>query len=171
MKRILSILLCLTFLFSLCGCVFAKDLKDSTVNLVAKEKSFKHEDFNITLTSDFLTMDFVDESYDFIWGTEDITVMGLLVKLDDDILNGITAYDYAIAFCEEMQEPVQVKTLDGIPITEYEAENKGNTYKYLVSFYKSSSGIWVVMFGAEPDDYSKHYSELCKYAKSVSFDA
>ena len=172
MKKFIALVLCLSVLFSLCGCSLTKDIVDSTVNTKAVEKEFEHEDFKITLTSDFLTMDFVNEKCDFIWGTEDVTVLGILAELESDVLKNITAADYAKVYCNEVEniDASQLKTLDDIPIVEYEAENDGKTFKYLVSFYKSSKGVWVVMFSAEPDYYSANYDVICKYAKSVRCD-
>jgi len=164
MKKIISILVCVAILASLSSCAFARDFFDMSVNVVEKEKSFEYEDFSIMLTTSFLTVDFISEEYSFIWGDGDVTVMGLEVDLE-----GVSAEDYAVAFAENLgyADGECVGELDGIPTIEYEAENDGELFRYLVFVYESADGFWVVIMGSEEDIYEEQYENICKYARSV----
>ena len=169
MKKIISILLCMVMVLSLCACDFAKDIIDLTVNDTAVAKTFECGSLSLELNSDFLTMDFVDDNYEFIWGTEDVTIMGLMTEFEQDVLDNMTALDYATLFREQISDfnPSEISNLDGIPIMEYTNAGDDGDVTFLLTFYEATDGIWLVMFGADADVYSEHYTSFCEYAKTV----
>lgn len=171
MKRLISILICVAMMFSLCACDLVDDIADMTENVQAVPKTFEYNDFTIELTSDFLTMDFVDDEYDFIWGTTQITIMGLLAEMEPDVLENITAFDYATAYREEIKkaniEPSKIEDLDGIPVMKYTTDSAMGELSVMTAFYKGSQGVWVVLYNVRTDIYDENYKAICQYAKSV----
>ena len=169
MKRIIGIVICVAMIFSLSSCAFFEDILTRSVNIVEKEKVFTFEDISITLTTDFMTMDFISEDYSFIWGDGDVTVMGMEAFVGKEYMENITAEDYAVVFEDELEgtESDDIGDLNGIPTIKYEAESDGELYRYLVCIYETADGFWVVMFGSEEDIYEKQYENICTYAKSV----
>lgn len=169
MKRIISVLLVLVLCVGLfCGCDTLTDVLDSTE--AEKAKTFEFEGLSIELTTDFLRMNFVAEEFDFVVGNEEIAVMGLKVPADDMDLSDVTALDYAKTVHSGMEEqnPTEVTELGGIPTFQYEAlSDEDELQRFAVMFYKGNNCFWVVMFGAETDDFAENYDEICKYAKTV----
>ena len=74
MKKVLALFMVICFMTTLCGCTFLKDVSD----LSGKEepKTFQFDGVSIELTTEFLRMDFISKDYDFVVGTDDLTVMG-----------------------------------------------------------------------------------------------
>lgn len=168
MKKIISVLICLCLIFSLCGCSFVKDITDSAV----KGKTAKRFDFDgvsIQLTNEFLRMDFISEDYEFVVGNEDITLMGMKTDFKDTALADYSAKEFAGYFKELMADsnPTEVKEDDGIPSIEYTTREGDDNMTCILKFYKGSSSFWILCFTVEADDYSEHYPEICKYAKTV----
>ncbi len=170
MKKLVLILLCVSMVLSLTACGFSKRIVEAAENKAETVKTFRCDDLSIELTNDFMTMNFIDDTYNFIWGSGDVTVMGLYSEFEDDILQNMDVFEYAQAFRDNLSEsdPSEVTLLDTIPTIEHTTiDEKGEKMIYLLAFYKAEHGIWLVTFGAEEDDYSEHYSDICKYAKTV----
>ena len=98
MKKILALILVACMAFSLCACDFAKDLADSTLNIKAQAKTFDFDGISIELTTDFVRMDFISDEYDFIVGTETLTLMGIKVENEGSALDEIPVKDFAENF-------------------------------------------------------------------------
>ena len=171
MKKIISIIACTAMLFSLSSCAFVRDLLVMNAFVVARDREFSYEDLSVTLTTDFMTMDFISEDYLFIWGDGDVTVMGTEALLEEDVIGAVSAADYAEIFADNLgiTEEDAIGELDGIPTIRYDVFND-EPYTYLVCIYESSDGFWVVVFGSEAEVYEEHYEEICKYAKSVKIE-
>ncbi len=133
---------------------------------------FDLDGISIELTSDFLRTDFVNEEFDFIVGTEYLTVMG--IKVDD---NGSGIIDYSVLeFAEqfrpllESDDPSDITVTDGIPTFQYRSVSDGIDQTNAVMFYKGSDCFWVVSFITSTDVFDGTYDEIIKYAKTVKCD-
>lgn len=167
MKKIVCTILCAILILSCSACDLAKDIFTKSVSITDAEKVFEHEDFSITLTTGFLTMDFISEDFSFIWGDGIITVMGMEAGIGVD---EITLSEYAEFFSQNLDgvNSVKTDTLDNtIPCVEYSVDNDGEMYSYLTCFYEAKDDIWIILFGAPESDYTKNYESICKYARSA----
>lgn len=169
MKKIIVCFIAIIMVLSLCACDFAKDLIDSSLNITARAKTFQCGSLSIELNSEFLTMNFIDDSYDFIWGTDEITVMGIFSEFDKETLDNMTALDYATIFRDQIAhvDPTEIADLDGIPTMQYTTTEDDDETTVLIACYEATDGIWVVMFGVDADDYTEYYASICEYAKTV----
>ena len=169
MKKILALILVACMAFSLCACDFAKDLADSTLNIKAQAKTFDFDGISIELTTDFVRMDFISDEYDFIVGTETLTLMGIKVDSEDTALNDVSVKDYAESFRSLMlsSNPTEITLIDDIPTMQYTASEDGDEQTIAVMFYKGSDCFYVLCFGASSDTFKEQYKDICKYAKTV----
>lgn len=172
MKKAFSFGLIILICFSFCGCGFLGDVADMANNDEAVAKVFDLDGISIELTSDFLRMDFVNEDFDFIVGTEYLTVMG--IKVDDD---GSGIIDYSVLeFAEqfrsllESDEPSEITVTDGIPTFQYRSVSDDVDQTNAVMFYKGSDCFWTVSFITNTDVFDGTYDEILKYAKTVKCD-
>lgn len=169
MKKVLSVLMAFCLIFSLCACDFANDIVDSTLNIKAKSKTFEFDGLSIELTTEFLRMDFVSEDYDFIVGTETLTLMGMKIVHTETDLGELPVIEFARNFRSRMLEsnPTAVTEIDGIPTMQYTAGDEGEKQTIAVMFYKNDDCFWVLCFGASSEDFNEEYDNICKYAKTV----
>ncbi|MBE6740206.1 MAG: hypothetical protein E7565_07800 [Ruminococcaceae bacterium] len=167
MKKVIAVLMCICFVFTLCGCTFLKDVADSAG--IEKPKVFEYEGVSIELTTDFFRMDdLLSEDYDFVIGDGDVTVMGVKAVLDD--AGQTTPDEFAELYRSviSQQNPTEVTELDGIPTFQFVMkENEEDDLKVAVMFYKGSGPIWVVTFATDVEDFNEHYEDICKFAKTV----
>ena len=169
MKKLLAIFTVICVMFSLCGCVFLKDMADSAG--FEKPKTFEYDGLSIELTNDFLRMDFVSEEYDFIIGTEEITVLGVKVDVEDN--ENISDMDYAVAFRNAFidNNPTELTEISSIPTLNYEfSDDNGKNQTAAVMFYKGTDCFWVVTFATLSNNFDELYDEICGYAKTVKCD-
>ena len=169
MKRLLVVLLAVCMTFSLCACTFAKDVADSTLNIKAKAKTFEFDGISIELTTDFMRMDFISEEYDFIVGTETLTLMGIKMDNGETALGDMPVKDFAENFRSLMLDsnPTKITLIDNIPTMQYTASEDGEEQTIAVMFYKASDCFYVLCFGADSEDFNEQYEDICKYAKTV----
>lgn len=169
MKRIISILVCVAILASLSSCAFVKDLMTRSVNLLEREKEFVFEDLSITLTTSFMTLDFINDEFSFIWGDGNVTVMGIEVDVGEEMIKEVSTEDYAAVYASELEGVSEddIGDLNGIPTILYSVDNGDGVFTYLICFYETSDSFWVVMLGSEEDIYEEEYDNICKYAASV----
>ncbi len=171
MKRILALLLSVMMIFSLCACDFMKDLSDFVENDTPTSKTFDLDGISIELTTDFIRMDFLDEEYDFVIGTESVSVFGFDMTFDDTGLDKASVLEFADVFRQQMMNtyPDITEIVDegGIQMFQYADSEDGEALTSVVAFYKASDRFWIITFAIETKDYEKLYPEICKYAKSV----
>lgn len=169
MKKILSILMVVCLIFSLSACDFAGDVVDSTLNIKADPKTFEFDGLSIELTTDFLRMDFISEEYDFVVGSEDLTVMGIKWPHTETGLGDLPVIEFAKNFRSLMLEsnPTSVTEISGVPYMQYSADEGDGEQTIGVTFYKNDDCFWVLCFGAPSENFDKEYDNICKYAKSV----
>ena len=169
MKMIISLFIVLILCISLCGCAFVGDLADSTLNIKAKAKTFEFDGLSIELTTDFLQMDFISEDYDFIVGTEDISVMGLKMLHSETEMEDYSVEDFAEVHRSllESENPTEMVVTDGIPTYHYTGDVEGELKTFALTYYKGSDCFWIVIFATESDDFAEDYAEIWEYAKSV----
>lgn len=169
MKKVLSILMMVCLLFSLCACDFAKDVADSAINSEDKAKTFDFEGISIELTTDFLRMDFISEDYDFVVGDDELTVMGIRMLNSDTGMEEFSVLEFAQNFRSLMEEqnPTRITEIDDIPTMQYNSTDSGEEQTVAVMFYKGQDCFWAVCFVTMTDDFHEKYSDICKYAKTV----
>lgn len=169
MKKFLCVLLAAVLFVTLCGCSFLKDVGDLAANDVAQDKTFEFDDLSIELTTDFLRMEFLeDEEWDFVVGSEKITVMGLKEDVEEDLAQEITVTDYANAFRSILEvDSTEIIEKEGIPMMQYTADGDNGKNTINVAFYKGTNCFWTVCFGTKAGDFDENYDEICKYAKTV----
>lgn len=169
MKKVLSVVVVLVLCLSLCGCAFARDVADSTLNIKEKAKTFYFDGISIELTTDFLQMDFISDDYDFIVGTEDLTIMGIKLLNSETQMGDCTVDEFAENFRSLLLEnnPTEIIKIDGIPAMQYISTEGDDVQTIAVMYYKGSDCFWVLCFAAESDDFVENYNDICKYAKSV----
>lgn len=166
MKKIIALLMVVCIAFSFCGCVFLKDVADSTKK--EQPKTFEFEDISIELTSDFLRMDFLSDEYDFVVGTKLLTVMGIKAEFDEN--TEVSVNDYADAFRSALTDnnTTPISYIEEIPTLQYQTkDNDGNDQKVAVMFYKGTNCFWVICFAASIEKFDDIYNDICKYAKTV----
>lgn len=173
MKKVLAILMAFAMIFCVCGCNFAKDIKDKMDNDVPQPKTFEDTGISIELTTDFLRMDFVDEDYDFIIGNEIITIMGEKWSNNETGFEEFGLYEFAEYYrlLFESVNPTIVSDMEGIPTIKYTTTKKdGGDITAAVMFYESADSFWAVTFATDSDEFLKNYDDICKYAKSVKVE-
>ena len=165
MKKLLALFMAICLVFSLCSCTFLKDVSDS--GGIEKPKIFEFDGISIELTTDFLRMDFISEEYDFVIGNDGLTVMGMKVPFEDN--TDISVMDYAETFHSAFSSynPTKITQIEDIPTFQYVIRDKDDDLRAAVTFYKGTDCFWVILFTEETDDFNEHYSDICKYAKSV----
>ena len=171
MKKFFAVLMAVLLTFTVCGCDFLKDVSDMVQNEVAQAKTFEFDGLSIDLTTDFMRMNFVDEDYDFIVGTGELTIMGEKWLNSDTGLEEFTASEFAEyhRFLLEKANPTELTDLQGIPTLQYETTgDDGAVIKAAVMYYKSTDGFWLVTFAGNSDDFEKAYNDICVYAQSVN---
>jgi len=169
MKKVISVLVAVLLLLSLCACDLLSDAIDSVENEEAKPKTFTYEGISIELTTDFLRMDFISEEYDFIVGDDLLAVMGMKVTFDDTDISNYTVKEFAENFHQVFEEnnPTELTDIDGIPVFQYRVIDDEDDQTMAVTFHKAEDCFWLVMFGADTAEFSKVYPDICKYAKTV----
>lgn len=166
MKKVLALFMVICFMTTLCGCTFLKDVSD----LSGKEepKTFQFDGVSIELTTEFLRMDFISKDYDFVVGTDDLTVMGVKAAMEDN--EEISVMDYAEVYHSVIADmnPTEITEMEGIPTLQCVMDDEdGEDTRVAVMFYKGTDCFWVILFAADTDDFSEHYNDICKYAKTV----
>lgn len=172
MKKTLSILMAVCLLFSLCGCTFLKDVTDFALNDEAVAKTFRFDGISIELTTDFLRMDSLKENYDFVVGTDTLSVLGLKMPDAETGLRDFTVREYAENFHSLVEElgPDEVTEIDGIPMFKYRDTDEDGEMTLALTFYRGSDCFWIIFFSAETENFDGFYSDICKYAKTVKCD-
>lgn len=170
MKKFITVILAVCFIFSLSGCSFLKDVSDMAQNEIPQAKTFKADGLSIDLTTDFLNMDFINKEYNFIIGNDDLTVMGEKWLNTETELGDFTVGEFAEyhRFLLEKINPTILNDMDGIPTMKYTTTaDDGGEITAAVMYYKATDGFWIVTFAADTDKFLKLYDEICTYAKSV----
>lgn len=162
MKKLVAVVLTVGLLFSLGACTFLKDVQDLGKGDVT-EKVFEFDDVSLTLSSDFIRMGFIDESYDFIVGNEVVAVYGLKAPFEDTELAEYTVAEYAELFSDQLEYDATVSMVGEIPTVEYGEDDM----KMITAFYKGDTCFWVIMFGVATEEYDASYPDICNYIKSV----
>ena len=169
MKKILSVLLVVCMLFSLCGCDFIADIADNVINDEVKPKTFEFEELSIELTTEFLRMDFISDDYEFVVGNGEISVFGMKLPFEETELGEYSVQEFAEYFHSAMEEdkPTEVTQIDGIPTFQYSAVEDGDPQTVAVMMYKAKDCFWILLFGGKTDAFNEEYDNICRYAKSV----
>lgn len=161
MKKTVSFVLLLTFIFALGGCA-VKDTKD---------KVFTKNEFSITLNEAY-----VESEYEGYYACYDsATVAVFVVKESFDIIEGFSEYtidQYAnlvMDSCKDKNPSLRQK--DGLSYIEYSFKNTelNKTYVYLTALYKSSDAFYMVQFTCEDKDYTEYKDYFLERAKTVKF--
>ncbi len=166
MKKVIALFTVICLMTTLCGCALLKDIVDSTGR--EKPKTFEFDGVSIELTNQFFRMDFLSEDYDFVVGTDDITVMGVKAVVEDNeeipVIDYADFYRTAIAY----KNPTEITEIDDVPTFQCVMDDEdGEDTRVAVMFYKGTDCFWVIFFAADTDDFSENYNDICKYAKTV----
>lgn len=170
MKKLLSVLMAVCLMLSLCGCNFLKDVADMSANGTPKTKTFEFDGLSIELTTDFLQMDFIDEEYDFIVGSEKLTITGIKMLHSDTQFQDFTVSEFAdyFRFSMDIENPTELTDLDGIPTMQYTApSDDGEDQRVAMMYYKADDAFWILCFVTPADKFEGMYDKICKYAKTV----
>lgn len=170
MKKLLAFALTICMLFSLTGCNLVADLSDSVNNTTPTEKTFDFDGLSIDLNTDFLRMEFIDDSFDFIVGDGDVTVMGIKVPFEGEDYSNITALDYAELFRDALTEnaPTEVTSVSDIPQFEYAtAQDDGAEQTNMVTVFKAEDCFWVVQFAFLSGDANDLRPLAQSYAETI----
>ena len=161
MKKIVSLILLLTFIFTLGGCA-VKDTKD---------KVFTKNEFSITLNEAYVE----SERTDCFACFDSATVAVFVFKENFDVMEGFADYtieQYAnivMYNCSDKNPSLHKK--DDIHYIEYTFKNTelNKTYNYLTALYKSDSAFFMVQFTCEDSDYKEYKDYFLARAKTVKF--
>jgi hypothetical protein len=66
----------------------------------------------------------------------------------------------------------KIKDIEGLTGFEYEATSPDDneTYRYISFIFKAEDAFWMVQFATNTKITDKYYSDIIKWAKSISFD-
>lgn len=135
----------------------------------AEPKTFTSHGMTITLTKDFTEDSAV--GYTSFFRSKDVAV--LTVREPFALLDGLEDYtveEYgALALEGNGMSASLLKTFNGIPGFEYDAEHDGDTYHYRIFLFKADDAFWMVEFTSFKDQFSRYESQIGKWAGSVTF--
>ena len=169
MKKFLCTMVAFLLAFSLCAC-------DSLENVLEqlnqpKPKTFQIEDqLSIQLNDDFFRMDMIARDFDFCLGSDEIVIFGTRVDLAEQELWDVSAWEYAQALRDTMNESTltAVEDCNGTPVMQYETYNEdGELQTVFISIYEGSDCFWLLQFIFDTEDYNELYPLAVQYAKSV----
>lgn len=142
----------------------------------ADPKTFSEKGMNITLTTDFRISEEDEYSDKYTVCYESSKAIVLVLKEEFSLLPGASEYTL-----EEYGELVlkannltttKIKDIEGMTGFEYEATSPDNneTYRYISFIFKAEDAFWMVQFATNTKITDKYYSDIIKWAKSISFD-
>lgn len=170
MKKMICILLALMLMLSFSACDSVENTLETLV-LTASAKTFTIDNLSIELTRDFMRMDILVPDTDFCISSEDVVIAGWRIDFDENDAEDITAWDYAAAFREAMEEPTmtQITALEGIPTMQYKSvDADGDSQTVFIAVYESSQCLWLLEFIFDLEDYDELYPQVEQYALSVT---
>lgn len=168
MKKFFSLLIVSILLFSLCSCDSLEDALDALD--AAKIKTFQVENLSIDLNENFYRMDRLAEQFDFCISSEDMVIFGSRVDFAENDLSGVSLWDYAEAFRNNMDQSTmsELTDLNGIPTMQYEAYDNDNEKQIVfIALYEASDCFWMLQFISEKDDFRENAPLIHQYAQSV----
>lgn len=133
-----------------------------------KEETFKTGEMSITLTKAFEDMSGSDFSdFTAAYGSEDVAVF---VLAEDCAPYDITLEEYAEAFAEDPNVPLQRR--NGLSYFEYDYYDaaEGDTYVYFAFLYQRDTTFWSLQFAIDQSDYNKYIDRIFEWASTVRFD-
>ena len=160
MKRILSCLLVVLFLFSLTACSKASPEEFTSVGMT------------ITLTSDFELTEV--EGYTACYDSKDVAVFVLKESfLLQEGFGDLSLDDYAdlVYTANASKNPTAVAKEGDLTVMEYEFlnEQENKTYSYYTVMYKSSDAFWTVQFACKKKLYKAKKDTFIEWANTVEF--
>lgn len=162
MKKLLSLLLALTALITLCGCNFTAG--------APAEKAFSSNGMTITLTDAF--KETTAEGYTVAYDSETVAVFA--IKESFTLAEGMqdwTLEDYAERVREANSEhaPTKIQKENDRYCFNYNWENPETDvlYYYYTCMYKGSDAFWVVQFSCKITDYPSCATQMIMWANSV----
>ncbi len=163
MKRVIALVLAAITLLAFVSCTGGKVYD-------AKEKVFKKDNFEITLTERFKESE--AEGFTIAYESKDVVVAALNEKftlLEGLGDMGIKAYAELVRTQNILKSPSEV-TVDGdIASFEhtYKDNDEGVTYKYYSVMIKGEDGFWLVQFVCNTEKYEEHKPYFVEWAKSI----
>lgn len=154
MKKLLLSLIALSFIFSLTGCV--------------KEKKFKKEDFEITLTEEFEEKE--QEKMTYFFKSDSVGVAILKEKFENlkiiELDENSPLEDYKNIVVRKSKNS-NVKKEKDFYYYSYISTINNVTYYYFTAMFKGKDAFWLVNFFTLKENAKKLEKEFLKYAKSV----
>ncbi len=156
MKKLTALILVAIMLLSLVAC------------LEPKEKTFKKDGLEITLTSSFKETKI--ENYTVCYDSKKVAVyvlkesFSLLAGFEDKTL---AEYGEMLRTANASRNPGVLKTEEGLTYFEYTFRNENVDFKYFTVVYKGSDAFWMVQFASREADYDDVKEDMIKWAKSV----
>ncbi len=163
MKKVLSAVLIICLLLSLCGC--------SQKAYESKAAEFSSNGITITLTKAFEEKN--NDGYTVCYDSEDSAVFILKESYSlKPEFKDMTLEKYAESIYEKNsgKNPTPITQNDGLTYIEYEFSNGegGASFKYFVAMYKGVDAFWLVQFVCDVDIYSEYFPHFVKWAKTVN---
>ena len=137
----------------------------------AKPKTFKTDDFSITLTDEYEKTTF--EGMTAAYECDDAAVLLLKESVASVQSVGVeTAQEYVEVLIEyyDLLNPSEVQTKDALLYFEYEGQgDDGKTTKFLCFVFKTNENYYTVQFLCFKSDYADLKDDFFTYAQSIRF--
>ncbi len=173
LKSFVSLIVVVSFVFSLSGCSFnfLNDLIGKFYE--APKEEVKIDGLTITLTKAFAKME--SEEYDYLYDAKDAAVIVLkqsFAEYEGFIGNSLDEYAEATREANAKHSPSEIKKEDYLTAMEYKAisDVDGKEYTYYAVFYSGSDAFWTIQFFCLSTDYEAYKPYFVEYAKSVTID-
>lgn len=165
MKKLISILIVIIMIFSLCSC----GLFDDKVHTIGE--------LSITLPFDYIEVDI--DGFDSCYGNSDISILIIEESIDSLAEQGLaisseSSLDFYMDLIVETNSEdcgitkEDVVNEDGLLYYVWSTDDEGEeNYTYFSVVYKSTSSFWFVQIATTVEDYEELLPQVKEIAKSV----
>ena len=163
MKKVVTLMLVLTVLFSLMGC---------TAPFEAEKKDFTLKELTITLTEAFDSE--IDDEGDMSCSASDVVVYIIREDLYGTRWEGETFSEYSQEnrlMAAEYYDVSEMKEVDGITYFEFNDEFLFTEYRYMITMYQATDNVFfIIEFSCPSKEYETYYPYFLESAKTVKFN-
>lgn len=160
----LSVLLCVSFVFSGCGLIAVNLGKPS-------EKEFSKAGMSIVLTDDFVEQDIISQTATYQSAKHLVAVIKeeFSILEESGLSTDMSLKEYAEILVENNKLDSVVKVKDGFTCFEYEKTLSGKDFTYLAVVQKGTDAYWFFQFASESKDFEKSEAQFIEWAKTIKF--
>ena len=136
------------------------------------KQDFGHAEMKIPLNSDFEAVEI--EGYDAAYSDGEKIVAAMRISFEAGFNQGIpetfTPQEFAAFYLKEVGRDAEIQKKGYLAFCEYEIEDSGTDYYYMLAFYRTKFAYFTVLFTAPLFSGEELREDFLKIAESIYFE-